>query len=82
MGTGNRLRGDNQPHYRILQHSEYLLWDRGDGGGGGGGGALRLTTLFGACRVFSPVSLSGRRGDDRTNILEPREDIGLVYGWG
>lgn len=31
---------------------------------------------------FSPVSLSGRRGDDRTNILEAREDIGLVYGWG
>lgn len=32
--------------------------------------------------AFFPVSGSGRWGDDRTNILEAREDIGLVYGPG
>lgn len=32
--------------------------------------------------AFFPVCGRGRRGDDRTNILEAREDIGLVYGSG
>lgn len=78
VGTGTGWGGDNQPHYRILQHSEYLLWDPG------GGGACSPTHHFMWMQPVAlfPVSGSGRRGDDRTNILEAREDIGLVYGSG
>lgn len=72
MGTGNRFGGDNQPHDWILQHPEYLLW---------GGGGLCHMTLFG-CSLsrFLFWTGNGRRGDGRTDIPEPREDIGLVYG--